>query len=343
MNKHIDPSDIERDLDDRRRALAETLGAIAGQVDLENLAGLALQGAETYGRDAMIAVRRAARDNPAAVATAGAGLALLAYGAYRAFRRTEAQTLADRVEDGLEELGDDISEAYDELQDSTPLRKLRRGMRRGHGAPRLAEETLDAMGSAAEGLGDDLADLTDTAGEYLDEIGDELSDGAEDLSDRLEDDAATLGRRGRDDGDAARARMARAQVQARRAGRKIGAEAAHVAHEVEDTVRAHPGMSALAAFAAGAAAVALIPKRKPSRKGKYQALRDQAADIFEDEKQRAIEAIRAAARDGQGAAKTTFRKKMSQARDQRDPVAAALNEVIRNRAGKSHPRTRAGR
>lgn len=78
------PEEIESGIAAERAALADTLSQLTDRASLDSLIGDTAGALRGAGAQTGAALNRAAKDHPVALATAGAGLALLAFGAARA-------------------------------------------------------------------------------------------------------------------------------------------------------------------------------------------------------------------------------------------------------------------
>ena len=84
------PAEISRDIEARRSAMAETLGAIEARVAPDRLADAAVQIARREGADIARAVSNRVRAQPVAAAVAAVGLAWLLFGGDASGRRRSA-------------------------------------------------------------------------------------------------------------------------------------------------------------------------------------------------------------------------------------------------------------
>ena len=89
MARKLTPEELEREIEAQRKALADTLEQVGDRMSRDRILGEAAALIGDYGRDIGRGAVRAARANPGMALAAGAGLAVLAFGAARLIGRDD--------------------------------------------------------------------------------------------------------------------------------------------------------------------------------------------------------------------------------------------------------------
>ncbi|MGB0659368.1 MAG: DUF3618 domain-containing protein [Mangrovicoccus sp.] len=287
---------IEAEIAVQREALARTLSALAGQVSLDHLLGDVAGNLQSYGKVAGQKLGRAARENPAGLALAGAGLALAAYGASRMMKTgaDDKSTMAALLK--AEFSRPDISEE-DRVSLASYLAELED--RQAGAEPRLAEERLDAVAQDPWGtIGDDLADVApaEMVEDELERLADQAQEEFERGKDRSEELSAKIYDGMQDLGTEAQMRVLQARLKALEAQIAIERKAKQAAEKTKTVYQEKPLWFGLGAAALGAVVAAALPKRKKPKTPKTQpepeSLMAAAQRVLKAEQARAMQAAR---------------------------------------------------
>lgn len=267
-----DMTDIERGLDNSRKALADTLNQLRGRIAPETLARDSIDLLQTRGAALAGAAGKAVRANPVGFAVAGAGLALIAYGIYRQ-NGTRTKQAAERVavtkaepvarwedEGGATAIAPQQpalptataapkTAAMDDDEDSwiLRLRDVQQGARdRLHeieaAASREAAALRDGITDRGAAMRDFTAEKTALASDYLKDSREALAEGLHDLS------------------QSARARVLAAREKAWDAAERAEAAARDGLRRGGQAASDHPLLAAALGLGIGAAVAALLPR-----------------------------------------------------------------------------------
>lgn len=298
--KHEDrtPKQIEKDIEADRNALAGTLDALADRVSLDSWLNDMSGALQNNGAEIGTKLRRTAQDNPAALVAAGAGIALVAFGASRLLQgTTEQRSKANddapsdllRFDDDGNALyrgaGSDAADAV--LRDPlTPAfdARVEQADKAHHEAAALRsqdpwntlrEDTADTKG------GDE--SIVDRASAKASALRASVQDGLQDLSEE------------------AQSRIMRLRLQAAEAQRQIETKTADLSNTAANSFQKHPLAYGAGALAIGAAAAALLPRSSDETR-QIADMRDrlmtEARRTYHEERRKVEAAARAAVAEG---------------------------------------------
>lgn len=288
------PERIEREIEQDRNALRQTLNDLQGELSLDGLTRRVTDQLRDHGGEWANSAAQAARANPVALALTGVGLAWLIFG--RGYDPTHQRGNISPDGRGGEEWRRPSAPSGVGSQSTWHGSSTTTGGASGQSS---VTETISSkasdLGSRISGAGSSIGEgLRRTAHDWRDSIGDRagsfqerLSHGTEDLGDEARRRVADARRRALDAQDAA----ARNLRQGRRA--------------VEDSFNAEPLAFGAAAFAVGAGLACLLPRTRQEDElvGSYSdQLFAEAEAIFNEEKAKVQKAVAAGVEEAKSAA-----------------------------------------
>lgn len=351
------PDRIEKEIEAERSKLVDTLDTLTDRVSVDRWLDDAASSLQGAGADVADTIRRSARDNPAALALTGAGLALAAFGAARVFSNTSDRGAPARIAD--HHSADAYGAAHHERREPVGYDNATRPTSRGFRDDDPLGPDFDARVAAADeamkdsersssednrtSLTYDPWDIEERAdGEDFPKDEDESSTAARlqrsarelygEASTRAADLRARL-RDGLDDlSDQARERVLRARLKAIEVQDAAERQTRRTMRETGSAFQKNPLLFGLGAVAAGAAAAALIPRSSDDRQ-KMDALRrrvmDEARTVYFEERSRVAAAAKAALSEGASVAKAAAGDVLDPDRETDIDVKRMQNKVVR--------------
>ncbi|MDZ7908308.1 MAG: hypothetical protein U5N10_08910 [Gemmobacter sp.] len=267
-----DMTDIERGLDNSRKALADTLNQLRGRMAPDTLARDSIDLLQTRGAALAGAAGKAVRANPVGFAVAGAGLALIAYGIYRQ-NGTRTEQAAERVTVAKAE---PVARWEDE-GGATAIAPQQPTLPTATAAPRAAAEDDDAdswilrLRDVQQGARDRLHEIEAAASREAAALRDGITDRGAAMrdftaektalaSDYLKDSREALAEGLHDLSQSARARVLAAREKAWDAAERAEAAARDGLRRGGQAASDHPLLAAALGLGIGAAVAALLPR-----------------------------------------------------------------------------------
>jgi hypothetical protein len=298
------PSEIERDIEYDRSRLTENLEALQDRFSVDGVLGELGEQFRTYGADIGQTISRTVRDNPAAVAMTGIGLAWLVFGGKSGDDRRSGR-LDRRAHRGGSSYPADRSHVV-----SRPDPRMKGGT---VGVPdwvqmddddslsdrvsRTAAATDRAARGAAENLTSRASAVRSAASERAESVASSVSESSEAVRDRAERLRKRLAEGTEHFTEEARARVVEAREAAVDARRRASAALSVKAGQASDAYDRQPLMIGALALAVGAAIGGALPRTRTEDDwvGDYSDdLMHRAERIFEHEREKAAAVVDAA-------------------------------------------------
>ncbi|QIE43366.1 DUF3618 domain-containing protein (plasmid) [Rhodobacteraceae bacterium SC52] len=298
--KHEDrtPTQIEKDIEADRNALASTLDALTDRVSLDSWLTDMSGALQSNGSELATKLRRSAQDNPAALIAAGAGIALVAFGASRLLQgssdsstetASEAPTDLLRFDDDGNALyrgaGTDAAESVmgEPLTPEFDAR-VSRAVKANHEAAALrSQDPWNTLGDSEAGSDESTESIRNRVTAKASTLRASVQDGLHDMSQE------------------AQSRIMRLRLQAAEAQRQIESKSADLSKTAASSFQKHPLAYGAGALAIGAAAATLLP-RSTDETRQIAEMRDrlmaEARRTYDDERRKVEAAARAAVAEG---------------------------------------------
>lgn len=339
--KHQTASEIEREIEQERSALSDTLDSLKDQFSPERMVHTASEQLRTHGGDMAQSIGRAVKENPMALALTGVGIAWLIAGSGSsggkrkrapASRRLPAPRYAsdpavrdpfydpidpdfdtyaaagrDRFSTGTEPQGANQQGTWSWMKDRA--QDAREQVQEMHGSAREGAHDLqrDAQERVADAR-DGLRARTASAKMRTRRTRDRALDRASEMMERINEGTENMS-------EAARKRVTDARMRAIQAQRQVEAQLSRRSAQARRFARDEPLMAGAVALAVGAAIGAALPRTRIENEavGSYRdSLMDEADRIFHEEAEKLRHVAEAAVSEGQDIAK----ENLSEAKDQ---------------------------
>lgn len=299
--EHRTPEEIERDIERDRARMTDHMRSLQDQFSLDGAIRSVSNQLRQHGGDLGESVSRTVRDNPAALALTGIGLAWLIFGGgnsskdkYEYGRRTNVSTADPRLQRGpygrletrdMEYRGAPVPEWADDDEDfsSRMSEKGREAQLRAQGAAQRAGEKMGEARAAAESSASRasgrMAEGRDAAMQRARELRQRLSRGTEHMSEE------------------ARARVVAAREAAVTARRRASRMMAESSEQASEFFERQPLVAGALAAALGAAIGGALPRTRKEDElmGIHSDwLMDEAERIYHEESAKAAEVVEAA-------------------------------------------------
>lgn len=319
---------LERDIEDTRSSLAGTLDELADRVSADAWLNDLSTAVQENTADLGQSVRRAANENPGALLAAGAGLALVAFGAAKVLQSAKDKDDDDRGYDraGYRPAGtfagsrgatayadgkDPLSPEFDERLHAADA-ELKSAQSRQADAS-ADPYSRDAWGTHNDDRAETASDIAASASDLRERASAEAAELYGNARSRADDLKSQL-KSGLDDlSDDAKDRIMYARLRVVEAQQKIDAQARKAAGATKTQFQKQPLAFGVGALTIGALAASLLPRSADERR-RASEMRDkllnEAQRVYHDEKQKLTAAASAVVSEGKAqlrdAAKTAL-------------------------------------
>lgn len=323
MTDHRSTKEIERDLEEQREGLADSLDDLKERFSVDTMVREAANQIREHSGDIGASVTRAVKENPLGVALTGVGLAWLIFGERRS--PAQAQGVGTYRREGADRPAYDPYGAYAARRDT------------GSGRARYEERSVREMDtpSWARGFADSDGDTSDSAMERtkegLKDRADAVRERAADLRARLSEGTEHLTEEGR-------ARVIGAREKATRAREAAMSRMSDARDRAVDLFDEQPLIAGALAVAVGAAIGAALPHTRfedDTFGDTADDLIHEAERIYEEERAKLGEVAQKAMKDVGEVVEKAASDAMDTVRPDDDTARDSRQETPTNLAGKS--------
>lgn len=292
------PRQIEREIEEERSALEQSIEALQSQFSADAIVGQASEYMRTHGQDLVQSASRAAKENPMALALTGIGVAWLIAGsgtksqapaptnaAYDPSGRPTAQGFAS-TEPPMAGFDARVAAADDAIQQELAQERAKTFM------------TADPVPHEGETMTSRIENTWANAKARTHQVKHHIAETAAHLRDRLDEGTDDLP-------DYARERVMRARAAAVAAQERVEEHAIAARNAARQTTRDNPLLVGALTFAAGAALAAMLPRTQTENNlvgAQRDRLMAEADRIFQEEKYKLKSVAQAAVAEGRAVA-----------------------------------------